>query len=238
MKAAMAMRPGGHVIDVGAWLGVATLYAAAAGAGKVLALETDPRIFDELWANVKLNSDLASRVFLYRHGISDRAETRTFEGVLGNTMWALDSWKKEAGSDEKLTSYQVQCSTLPSIAAEHGIQPADTAIVRLNAPFGMELTIAGQLLDWVTSAPEGTAKPAVWITLYTHKWGDKALGASTRAPPSTAKHRKAQRCTLSLPPRRPPCAHAARQGLQVRLHLKAGAHGHQLRGKEGGGALS
>jgi hypothetical protein len=55
----------------------------------------------------------------------------------------------------------------------------------------MELLIAGDLHDWVKATPDGVAKPAIWMTLYTHKWGDKALGASR------AQHAQQQRTMAS-----------------------------------------
>lgn len=56
-------RPGVMVLDIGAWVGPTTLFAAALGAD-VLAVEADPAAFALLAANVEANPDLAARIRL------------------------------------------------------------------------------------------------------------------------------------------------------------------------------
>ncbi len=177
MRAIFSERSGTAFIDIGAWLGVTTLYAGFLGASRVLSLEADPRAFEELFANVKLNPAVAERTWVYRHCVSDRAEVRSVKSVLGSTVHALGVWDpKTAPADEAEVSWQVPCSTLPTLAQAHALAPVEVGLVRLNAAPGTELHIAGGLLDWVSSVPAGAPKPAVWMTLHSHKWGDKTLG--------------------------------------------------------------
>jgi FkbM family methyltransferase len=49
-------------LDIGAWVGPTSLFAAACGAGRVVALEPDPAALDQLRANLAENPDLASRI--------------------------------------------------------------------------------------------------------------------------------------------------------------------------------
>jgi FkbM family methyltransferase len=183
IRAAFAARPGGDFIDVGAWIGVGTLYAGALGAGKIVALETDPVAFDELWANVALNAGVAARTWAYRQCVSDRAESRAVTTVLGSTNFAAQGFveaKRAAG--EALSTYDARCVTFAALADAHGVTAASAALVAVNTVPGMELVIAGDLHDWVKAAPAGADKPSIWLTLHTHKWGDKALGHHALMP--------------------------------------------------------
>jgi FkbM family methyltransferase len=178
MRWVFKTRPGSAFIDVGAWIGVATMHAALLGAGSLLALEADPKGYDELWANLRLNPSVAGKTWAYRHCVSDRAEKVTLNGVVGSTSFHLDAWDpKNPGPGEAVTSYSVHCTPLPELAEAHGMAPAVVGMIRLHAAPGMELYIAKGLLDWVKTTPAGAPKPALWITLFSHKWGDQSIGA-------------------------------------------------------------
>jgi FkbM family methyltransferase len=53
--------PGTLFVDIGAWVGALSLYAAALGA-EVVAVEADPRALDQLGRNLAANPELAERV--------------------------------------------------------------------------------------------------------------------------------------------------------------------------------
>lgn len=70
------VKPGDHVIDVGANIGAHTLPLAArvGSAGKVIALEPTGFAFAKLRRNVALNPDLGSRIRLHQAMLADRAD--------------------------------------------------------------------------------------------------------------------------------------------------------------------
>ncbi|GAA0729741.1 hypothetical protein GCM10009430_40180 [Aquimarina litoralis] len=63
-----------NVLDIGAWSGVLTLYAAKI-ANKVHAIDPDPICFKELNTNIKLNPSIAKKIKTYNKAISDVKET-------------------------------------------------------------------------------------------------------------------------------------------------------------------
>lgn len=65
-------RPGAAFVDLGAWVGALSLYAAARGA-RVLALEPDPVAFADLVRNVAANPDLAGRITILPKAVARQA---------------------------------------------------------------------------------------------------------------------------------------------------------------------
>ncbi len=200
MRAVFKARPGSAFIDVGAWIGAATMHAALLGAGSVLALEADPVGYEELWANLRLNPAVAEKTWAYRHCVSDRVEKVTLNTVVGSTSYHLDAWDpKNPGAGETITAYTVHCSPLPELAESHGMAPGVVGMIRLHAAPGMELYVAKGLLDWVKTTPAGAPKPALWITLFSHKWGDQSIGTYARR-----RHAPLVVGAFSTPPCAPP----------------------------------
>ena len=76
---------------------------------------------------------------------------------------------------ETLPGYAV--ANWNALVGPRGMAPAVVGMIRLHAAPGMELYIAKGLLDWVKTTPAGAPKPALWITLFSHKWGDQSIGA-------------------------------------------------------------
>jgi FkbM family methyltransferase len=64
------VRPGVEVLDIGAWVGPVTLYAAARGAARVIAVEADPAAAAALRDNLALNPDLAERVTVVERAVA------------------------------------------------------------------------------------------------------------------------------------------------------------------------
>jgi FkbM family methyltransferase len=61
------------LLDLGAWVGPVSLYAAARGA-RVVAVEADPAALTELRANLAANPDLAARITIVDRAIAPDAE--------------------------------------------------------------------------------------------------------------------------------------------------------------------
>jgi len=78
---------GSLLIDVGAWIGPVSLYAAAGGA-KVVAFEPDPIAYAELAANVAANPSL--NIEIHRTAVGRRSGYRSLKGEQnGNSMSSL-----------------------------------------------------------------------------------------------------------------------------------------------------
>jgi FkbM family methyltransferase len=67
-------RPGVAFLDIGAWVGPTTLFAAACGAA-VTAVEADPRALELLRANVAANPGLSSRIAILAGAAAPQAGT-------------------------------------------------------------------------------------------------------------------------------------------------------------------
>ena len=57
-----AVTAGCDVLDIGAWVGPTVLFSGALGAGRIVAVEADPRALELLRGNLAANPDLAARV--------------------------------------------------------------------------------------------------------------------------------------------------------------------------------
>ena len=57
-----AVIAGCDVLDIGAWVGPTVLYSGALGAGRIVAVEADPRALELLRDNLAANPELAARV--------------------------------------------------------------------------------------------------------------------------------------------------------------------------------
>ncbi len=69
--------PGTVVLDLGAWVGPISLYAAGLGA-RVVAAEADPAALDQLRRNLAANPDLAARVTVVPRAVAPLAGTVAF----------------------------------------------------------------------------------------------------------------------------------------------------------------
>jgi FkbM family methyltransferase len=103
-----ALRPGMHVIDIGAHIGYFTLLAARAvgSAGRVYSFEPDPANYRFLCHNVALNG-MDKIVTTVPQAVADTSETKPFFADAKNS--ALSSLSREGRSDGAMP---VECTTV------------------------------------------------------------------------------------------------------------------------------
>ena len=191
MQAALRARPGGAHLDIGSWVGPTALFAAALGAKRVVALEPDPRAFNELLANVRLNPQLAGAVQAHRHCLSAASGPVTMTGPapLGSSMSRVGGGVARipaAAADEenwgqRSASWPAVCSSPGDFAARAGLRASELALVKLDAE-GAEAALLPALVAWLAGAlPPGAAKPPLFVELHTKMWGGGDARASAAA---------------------------------------------------------
>jgi FkbM family methyltransferase len=79
------LKPGDCFVDVGAWIGPTSLYAAARGA-HVVAYECDPVALRLLHRNLELNSELAQLITVHEFALGESdGQVRLWSQALGNS---------------------------------------------------------------------------------------------------------------------------------------------------------
>lgn len=184
-------------LDVGAWVGPTTLFAAHF-VTRVIAMEPDPRAFAELLSNVRLNPSLAARIEPYRHCVSSVSGPVTMTGPapLGSSMSRVggaaripESAAKEDNWGERMVSWPATCSAPADMAARIGLLPDSLALIKLDVE-GAEGVILPALVDWLASA--GAEKPPIFVELHVEFWAEQKADALVKAL-SAYKHAWAKR---------------------------------------------
>lgn len=138
-------RPGVVVLDIGAWVGPTTLFAAALGAN-VLAVEADPTAFALLSANVEANPDLASRIRLLNAAAGPTPGTLALAAPrkLGDSMSSvLMAGAGAAGFEAKVVTPAELASRLPAglpLAVKIDIEGGEYALLPAFAPVAARCT--------------------------------------------------------------------------------------------------
>ena len=212
LKAALAAGAAagrGTHLDIGAWVGPTTLFAAALAAGRVLALEPDPRAFNELLANLALNPALARRTAAFRHCLSSASGPATMTGPapLGSSMsrvHALARIPPQAAQEQNwgqdMVSWQVACSTPRDFAARVGLSVSELALVKLDVE-GAEALLLPPLVQWLQEGAAAVAaaarrgasgggggKPPLFLELHTSFWAQGAAPGAVAAALAAYKH--------------------------------------------------
>ena len=138
---------GGVLLDVGAWLGAVSLYAAAGGA-QCHAIEPDPVAYEMFWRNVRANPEF--KIVASTGAIADRAGTLRLGSVdgLGSSMTSVHS---ESGC------FDVPCGTLSDFA--RNMQRVD--MVKIDVE-GAEAFVLADVAFFESF------RPTVLITLHPH----------------------------------------------------------------------
>jgi FkbM family methyltransferase len=135
-----SLRPGGTFVDVGANFGYFTLLAAAAvgPAGRVLALEPDPRMAAELEGNVERNR--LPQVEVLAIAAAERDGTATLAGFAeegGN--WGVSSLM--ASSAEGMPTFTVRCAPLDDLLDAAGVDGVE--LVKVDVEGAEDRVLSG-----------------------------------------------------------------------------------------------
>lgn len=157
---AQDLRPGDVFVDIGANAGIYTLTAArhVGAAGRVIAIEPNPRMLTRLQANVSLN-DFTTRVSFENCAVSD---------VAGQFDMVLDESNLGGSSlvlSRSAQTIKVPCDTLMNILGRHAV----TALA------GLKIDIEGAedkaLVPFLTSAPASLLPRFMIIENSEKDWG-------------------------------------------------------------------
>ncbi len=108
-----AINPGCAVLDIGAWVGPTALFAAAAGAAPVVAVEADPRAAELLRGNIAANPALAPHVTVVQAAAAPRAGRLR----LGAARKRGDSMSSALLADASPDAWEVEAVTPKDLVA-------------------------------------------------------------------------------------------------------------------------
>lgn len=179
LKAGASEGRGTH-FDIGGWVGPTSLFAAHF-AKRVVTLEPDPRAFNELHANARLNPSLLPRLALHRHCLSNinGPVTMTGPSPMGSSMSRVNgasriplSVESEANWGIKMVTWPAICSTPSSFAERIGLTFDEIALVKIDVE-GAEAVILPALVAWLTRSAKllgRERKPPLFVELHVEYW--------------------------------------------------------------------
>lgn len=171
--------PGTMFIDIGAWIGLMTLYAFRTGA-QVIAFEPDPIAFGELRANLAANDVSGPQLLNRAVGRAPGQLSLYTNGRLGNSTTSA------VRIDDTQDHIQVEITPLAEIAAM--VPEATKAVIKIDIE-GFEYEIFDEIVRCF-----GTRKFKIHLSLHPRKiWQQRKL-----AMPSFLARIQACRETLAL----------------------------------------
>jgi len=162
------LTPGSTFVDVGAWIGPTTLYAAAKGAN-VDAYECDPVALSLLKRNLKMNTELSRRIRVYKYAIGEsEGILRMWSGQLGNSETSLfASHEREGAVAACSQSFLAKAHDALRIFRKKGYDRDESALIKIDtegAEFGIVSRLAelipGSRAIWYVSFHELNLNPA------------------------------------------------------------------------------
>jgi FkbM family methyltransferase len=152
--------PGTTFVDIGAWIGPLTLYAASV-AGEVLAIEPDPAARAILQANIENNPRLAARIKVHSVAIGDRVGSAR----LGNTTSPRggDSMSSLLYVDAPV-SWSVDCLTLDQFLVAAGVSLP--SLIKIDTE-GTEVDLLDAVRDWLAAT-----RPPLLLSVHARFWPD------------------------------------------------------------------
>jgi FkbM family methyltransferase len=144
--------PDGTFLDLGAWIGAMTLYAAGI-CRRCFAVEPDPLAFAQLSANLALNPDLAPRVVACNEAIWDRTGPLPFGTA--STLGDSQSSALFTSSSQTLT---VPAFTIEDFVSRHQVR--GLSFIKIDIEGG-EATVLPAMERFLEAA-----KPSLYVSLH------------------------------------------------------------------------
>lgn len=163
------LEPSGSFVDVGAWVGAMSLFAARI-ARRCYALEPDPVAFAQLCANIALNPELAGKIVPCNAAIWDRTGPLAF-----GTASSLGDSQSSALFTRSSQTLSVSAFTLEDFVARHEIH--HLSFVKIDIEGG-ETVVLPAIQQFIR-----TVKPSLYLSLHPSLFprprtdGERIIGA-------------------------------------------------------------
>ncbi len=126
------LEPDKIFIDIGAWIGPVTLFAAAKGA-RVIALEPDPLAHQKLLQNIELNPGLKDRIKVLPFAISARLGSST---LYARSQYGASSSSLLKRTRDKLSDQIVETITLEKLLHDLEVKPDQISLIKIDIEGG------------------------------------------------------------------------------------------------------
>ncbi len=152
--------PGAPFVDIGAWIGPTTLFAAARGS-IVHAHECDPVALKRLRRNIAVNPDLGPRITVSEAAVGEaNGRMQLWSAALGNSETSLFARHERDGAIVDLAaSIEVEVVDAAELFARHGYAADPTAFIKIDIE-GAEFRVVPRL------APLIAGSAAVWYVSF------------------------------------------------------------------------
>jgi FkbM family methyltransferase len=126
---ATVLEPGAVFIDLGAWIGPTSLFAAACGA-RVIAVEADPAALTALRRNIAANPTLADRITVVERAVDGQAGTVSF----GARRKPGDSMSSTLLAAEASVTWSAETVTPAELAGM--VKPQERTVIKIDIEGG------------------------------------------------------------------------------------------------------
>jgi FkbM family methyltransferase len=146
------LKPGSRFVDIGAWIGPTSLYAAAKGA-VVDAYECDPVALDRLKYNVSVNPALERRIAVHEFAIGDaEQELQVWSGQLGNSETSVFANHEREGVVVACSeSTLVPMRDAAQVFQERGYAQVPSTLIKIDTE-GAEFRIVPRLAEIIAGS--------------------------------------------------------------------------------------
>ncbi|WP_170868154.1 FkbM family methyltransferase [Methylobacterium sp. 13MFTsu3.1M2] len=141
------INPEWRFVDIGAWMGPTALFAAAKG-GRVDAYECDPEALRRIRTNISINPELASRIRLIEHALSDKdGSIRLFSRSWGGSESSILARHEREGQVQELgESVLVGTRDIRRVFLENGYAADAKSFIKMDIE-GAEFLVIPALSD-------------------------------------------------------------------------------------------